>query len=72
MSKNTGFYSWLLSQEKRDGPIGDLAADVKSDRAAPDDEAGKGIWLSHLRHSGACREAIDAFNEAWSEFAEKS
>lgn len=71
MSENAGFYSWLLSQERRNDPVGDLASAVKSDRTAPKDEAGKEIWFSHLRHSGACREAIDAFNEAWSEFSAK-
>lgn len=71
MSKSIGFYSWLLSQVGRNDPVGDLASDVKSDREAPNDNAGKETWLSHLRHKRACREAIDAFKEAWAEFNAK-
>lgn len=71
MPKSIGFYSWLLSQVGRNGPVGDLASDVKRDREAPNDNARKEIWLSHLEHKHACSEAIEALNDAWTEFNAK-
>lgn len=71
MPKSIEFYSWLLSQAGRSDPVGDLASDVKRDRESPNDNAEKETWLSHLKNKRACREAIEAFKEAWAEFSAK-
>lgn len=62
------FLTWIKKQAKRDGPIGDLARDVRGDANAPTGRVSRRGWLGYLRASGACSGAIDAFRDAWNEF----
>lgn len=69
---DSGFYSWLLSQGKRDDVIGDFATDVKASKDAPTNDVGKEVWLSYLSRKGASSEAIEAFEDAWAEFSSQT
>ncbi|SEI14912.1 YozE SAM-like fold [Paraburkholderia hospita] len=66
------FQTWLGRQTKRDDAIGDLARDVRSSGDAPKGRVSRYGWLGYLRARNACREAIEAFREAWTEFEEES
>ena len=67
------FRAWLREQEGRDDPIGDLALDTRRCRdrfpivKAPTAEGREKI-LGFLWDHSACREAEDAFREAWVEW----
>ena len=63
------FLTWIKQQAKRDDPVGDLARDVKGDSNAPNGRVSKTGWLGYLRASNASSGAIEAFREAWDEFA---
>lgn len=66
--QGTVFYQWIISQAHRRDVVGDFASDVKRDSSAPKGNASRDEWLSHLVHSQACSEAINGFDQAWSEF----
>ena len=63
-----GFNSWILSQTNRNDMVGDFARDVKRDTKAPNDNASKDSWLSHMVHNNASRVAINTFEVAWTEY----
>ncbi|NJC44494.1 UNVERIFIED_ORG: uncharacterized protein YozE (UPF0346 family) [Xanthomonas campestris] len=65
------FYRWLLLQKDRDDPVGDLAADVHRDSTFPMASRSLRKIRSHLSSRGACDEALQALEEAWSEFGSK-
>ena len=69
MSKMSDFHDWLMGQVGRDDPIGDFAADAKSDRSALGIGSKRDEWLSHLTLNGADYKAIDAFKQAWTEYS---
>ncbi|MCU7843331.1 MAG: sterile alpha motif-like domain-containing protein [Candidatus Thiodiazotropha sp. (ex Monitilora ramsayi)] len=66
----SGFYNWLLSQENRDDPIGDLANDVEKDKNAPVDSDSLDTWYTYLSMNGACTGALEALEAAWNEYGD--
>lgn len=65
------FYKWLIKQQKRDDPIGDLARDVKRDKSYPFTTESLRKLESYLFRKKAIDEAIQALNEAYKEFKQK-
>lgn len=66
------FYRWLVRQVDRDDPIGDLAGDIKRDSSFPMASSSLKAIRLHLTSQCACDEALQALEEAWSEFGPKS
>lgn len=66
------FYRWLIKQQNRDDPIGDLSNDVQRDRKFPLETTSLEILKNHLVNQLACDEAIQALEEAHDEFKSKS
>lgn len=70
------FYTYMVRKHiKEDSPMGDLAKDMREDRDRfPRNSTVKlSGWhdsiLSYLYDCGACSGCIDAFEEAWKEYA---
>ncbi len=61
------FHQWLVKQEKRDDPTGDLARDAKADKR-PSPKNTPSAWMAHLRNANACSEALEALDAAWREY----
>ena len=62
------FYDWAIdTYSGQDNPRGDLASDMKHDRAFPRED-DKAAILAHLRRRHACRDAIAAFEGAWKRY----
>ena len=59
------FTTWLLTQQHRDDPIGDLASEVATDHTWPADAPSLERLHGYLYRREACREAHDALDEAW-------
>lgn len=68
----TPFYRWLLKQQNRNDPIGDLAKDVLSDKSFPAGISSLREQKEHLIKQSACDEAIQALEEAYAEFKDNS
>jgi uncharacterized protein YozE (UPF0346 family) len=85
MSRNTGhyahpapsfdggiamsFYRWILKKHINTmAPVGDLARDMKEDSEFPRD-GGKKKIRQYLEACHACSGCMDAFDEAWAEYA---
>ncbi len=62
------FYRWLQKQLKRDNPISDLANDAKGDSNFPSNTNSLSTIKSYLFSKFASNEAIQALEEAHSEF----
>ena len=63
-----GFTSYLMRQQRRDDPVGDLARDAAQDAYWPDGRGGKGRYAHYLEQQGACRGAMTALERAWGEY----
>lgn len=61
------FLAWLLEQDQRDDPIGDLARDVAADPLAPTTDQSPVALYDSLTHR-ADRGALDACTAAWREW----
>jgi uncharacterized protein YozE (UPF0346 family) len=61
-----------MKQTERDDPIGDLAKDVARDESFPVDTEDLENVKLYMLLKQACSEAIQALEEAWSEFGSKS
>lgn len=61
------FNKWLKTQEYREDPTGDIAQDSRRDRRL---KPGNTLpaWQWHLRTIGACKEALEALEQAWKEY----
>lgn len=70
--KPNSFYCWLIKQEDREDPIGDLAIDVKSDKNFPSEIGSLKILRNYLVKHDACEEAIQALEEAHQEHKSKT
>ena len=70
MSKKIGqqFTRWIHQQTKRPDPVGDLAKDIQGDNSWPNNPASIYTFRGHLIRRNACPEAIQALEDAWSEF----
>jgi transcriptional regulator with XRE-family HTH domain/uncharacterized protein YozE (UPF0346 family) len=66
--KSGTFAHWLRKQVKRNDPIGDLARDAAQDRTFPIDTSGGPKLRSYMRSRGACAEAVDALDDALTEW----
>ena len=66
--KSGTFAHWLHTQTKRNDPIGDLARDAAQDRTFPVDTSSGPKLRSYMRSCRACDEAIEALEEALSEW----
>ncbi len=66
--KTSPFYRWLMQQDGRDDPIGDMALDVQRDRNFPSDSGSLDILTGYLVRKLAHAEAIQALEEAHAEF----
>ena len=68
----TTFYKFMITKKITDeSPVGDLARDMKADLTWPRTCKyiyDKNFLLNYLRRSGACSQALDAFEEAWDEY----
>ena len=62
------FYRWLLKQQDRDDPIGDLAKDIQRDKSFPIRTSSLQKLKDHLITKSPCDEAIQALEEAHAEF----
>jgi uncharacterized protein YozE (UPF0346 family) len=63
------FYRWILKKHINTmAPVGDLARDMKEDSEFPR-EGGKKIIRQYLEACHACSGCMDAFDEAWAEYA---
>ncbi|MER0214650.1 MAG: hypothetical protein DU481_00330 [Nitrosomonas sp.] len=69
MLSESTFYSWLIKQQNRKDPIGDLARDIKRDERFPATQTDIQLFHSHLIHHSACPEAHCALDEAFREFS---
>ena len=61
------FTEWLMTQDRRSDPVGDLAHDVGDDMEWDKDWEEIGDFVAHLGH-GACNEAKAALSRAWGEY----
>ena len=65
------FKKWLVSNFKNErGPIGDLARDVKDDKDFPARAKRHQTIADYLESCGACYGCMNAFEKAWSLYAE--
>ena len=65
------FKKWLVSNFKNEhGPIGDLARDVKDDKDFPARAKRRQTIEEYLESCGACYGCMNAFDKAWSLYAE--
>jgi hypothetical protein len=62
------FTRWLLEQEHRMDPVGDLARDVKLDKDWPNRPGSIDLFRGHVIRRGGCSEARHALGSAWTEF----
>lgn len=62
------FVSWLLKQNGRDDPIGDLSCDISRDKSFPSNTASFNDVKSYFEGKSVCAEVIEALNEAYSEY----
>ncbi len=63
------FYRWVLKKHINTmAPVGDLARDMKEDSEFPRD-GGKKKIRQYLEDCHACSGCMDAFDEAWAEYA---
>lgn len=66
--KSGTFAHWLHKQVKRNDPIGDVARDAAQDRTFPVDTSSGPKLRSYMRSCRACDEAIEALEEALTEW----
>ena len=62
------FITWILAQSERNDKVGDLAKDIKDDIKFPNKNASFEAIKEHLKMSGACDDAMIAFQEAKKEY----
>lgn len=66
------FYRWLTKQKDRDDQIGDLSNDALSDKSFPIGTNSLELIKTYLIVKSACDEAIQALEEAYTEFKSKN
>jgi DNA-binding XRE family transcriptional regulator len=66
--KKGTFYAWLIEQQMRRGPIGDLAKDAAGDLTFPMNTSSRPKLRAHIRSHSACVPAIEALDEALREW----
>ncbi len=66
--KTGTFYRWLVKQQDRDDPIGDLSNDAQRDKEFPLETSSLEKLRNHLIARLACNEAVQALEEAHKEF----
>lgn len=59
------FKEWVERYESVDDHIGDLAKDISTDDRFPSKENNYRSIYVYLIGMNACKEALQAFNEAW-------
>lgn len=64
------FYQWLIGQEHRNGPMGNLAVEVKNDVEFPKWVASKDSVKEYLESCSAVSKSLEALDCAWQEFEE--
>ena len=65
---NVTFYEWLLTQKKRDDPVGDLARDVAQDSCWPAEAVHAAPTLRYLEEISVSRAVLEAARRAWREY----
>lgn len=66
------FYRWMMKKHlKTKVPMGDLACDMKGDKAFPRKGNQEEI-LEYLESQNACFGCMTAFGEAWAEYERES
>lgn len=58
------FVEWLLEQNNRDDPVGDLSRDLRRDKGAPTKIDSVPELVRYLKSKGSCLGALDAAREA--------
>jgi len=67
--KTGPFYRWLVKQQDRDDPIGDLSKDVQRDKRFPLETSSLEELRNHLlANFFVCSETVQALDEAYKEF----
>lgn len=66
------FKKWITVYKGSNTPLGDLCADILSDRNSPRGDASHDTILAHLQRQRACPECIAAFEEAWSAYSKEN
>lgn len=70
--KVKSFYDWcILNYEDLDNPAGDLTRDIRSDRDYPKTVSNKRVIINYLQRRGACKEALDTFNQVWRRYEDE-
>ncbi|MAG24105.1 hypothetical protein CMI47_00870 [Candidatus Pacearchaeota archaeon] len=67
-SSSHPFTRWLLEQEHRNDPVGDLARDAKLDKDWPSCPGSLDLFRGHLIRRGGGSEVRHALGSAWTEF----
>lgn len=66
------FKKWITGYKGLNTPLGDLCADIHSDRKFPRGNPSHDTILEHLQRQGACSECITAFEEAWAAYSREN
>lgn len=60
-------YEYILKQAEREGPVGDFARDVVTDKSFPKTASYRAV-STYLINCSACDGAMVAFEKIWEEF----
>lgn len=63
------FHRWLGQQMERNDPIGDLARDIRRDKAFPVSASSRAAVLRHLEAVARTPDVMVTFKVAWQEFS---
>lgn len=66
------FKKWITVYKGFHTPLGDLCADIHSDRKFPRGNPSHDTILAHLQRQKACSECIAAFEEAWAAYSREN
>lgn len=70
------FYDWLVKQDKRDDPVGDLAIDAQRDPSFPTEAVYKEELIEHIYRKSLYvemyRKIVRTIKEAWKEYEKQN
>ena len=55
----------ISNYDDLDNAAGDLITDMRGDRDYPKTVSNKRVIINYLQRRGACKEALDTFNQVW-------
>lgn len=71
LASGANFWEWLIANEGRDDPVGDLAGDAIDDPEFPKDAKHFQELFLYLERVGGSWQALGAVKDAWTEYAGK-